>query len=39
MPDWIGVTATLRASLAFYNTHDEIERFVTALVKVRKLLA
>ncbi len=34
-----GVPATLRASLAFYNTHDEIERFVTALVKVRKLLA
>ena len=34
-----GVPATLRASLAFYNTHDEIERFVAALVKVRKLLA
>ena len=34
-----GVAATCRASLAFYNTHDEIEAFVAALVKVRKLLA
>jgi cysteine desulfurase/selenocysteine lyase len=33
-----GVPATVRASLAFYNTHDEIERFVAAIVKVRKLL-
>jgi cysteine desulfurase/selenocysteine lyase len=33
-----GVPATLRASLAFYNTHDEIERFIAAIVKVRKLL-
>ncbi|MCL1635217.1 cysteine desulfurase [Luteimonas sp. SX5] len=34
-----GVAATCRASLAFYNTHDEIERFVAALIKVRGLLA
>ena len=34
-----GVPATCRASLAFYNTHDEIEAFVAALRKVRKLLA
>jgi len=34
-----GVAATCRASLAFYNTHDEIEAFVAALQKVRKLLA
>ncbi|MFT3763404.1 MAG: cysteine desulfurase [Pseudoxanthomonas sp.] len=34
-----GVAATLRASLAFYNTHREIERFVAALEKARKLLA
>ena len=34
-----GVPATCRASLAFYNTHEEIECFVTALNKVRKLLA
>ena len=34
-----GVPATCRASLAFYNTHDEVEAFVGALLKVRKLLA
>ncbi len=34
-----GVAATCRASLAFYNTHDEIEQFVAAIQKVRKLLA
>jgi len=34
-----GVPATLRASLAFYNTHAEVERFVAALARVRKLLA
>lgn len=33
-----GVPATCRASLAFYNTHDEIEAFIAALRKVRKLL-
>ena len=32
------VAATCRASLAFYNTHEEIDAFVTALHKVRKLL-
>jgi cysteine desulfurase/selenocysteine lyase len=35
---YYGVAATCRASLAFYNTHDEIEQFVAALRKVRKLL-
>ena len=35
----LGVAATCRASLAFYNTHDEIERFVVALKKARSLLA
>ncbi len=34
-----GVPATLRASLAFYNTRDEVDHFVAALTKVRKLLA
>ncbi len=34
-----GVPATCRASLAFYNTHDEIERFTAALRKVRTLLS
>ena len=33
-----GVAATCRASLAFYNTHAEIERFVAALRKVHHLL-
>ena len=33
-----GVAATCRASLAFYNTHDEIEHFIVALKKARKLL-
>lgn len=33
-----GVAATCRASLAFYNTHEEIERFIVALRKVRQLL-
>ena len=36
---FFGVPATLRASLAFYNTHEEIDAFVAALVKVRRLLA
>jgi len=34
-----GVPATCRASFAFYNTHDEVDTFVAALTKVRKLLA
>ncbi len=33
-----GVPATCRASFAFYNTTDEIDRFVAALDKVRRLL-
>jgi cysteine desulfurase / selenocysteine lyase len=33
-----GVPATCRASFAFYNTHEEIERFAAALTKVRRLL-
>ncbi|MBP3973487.1 cysteine desulfurase [Pseudoxanthomonas spadix] len=35
---YFGVAATLRASLAFYNTHEEIEGFVSALRKARMLL-
>jgi cysteine desulfurase/selenocysteine lyase len=34
-----GVPATLRASLSFYNTHAEVDRFVAALAQVRKLLS
>jgi cysteine desulfurase / selenocysteine lyase len=33
-----GVPATLRASLAFYNTRHEVDTFIAALLKVRKLL-
>lgn len=35
----LGVSATCRASLAFYNTHEDVDAFVGALKKVRKLLA
>ncbi len=35
---WLGVGTTCRASLAFYNTHAEIEAFIKALHKVRGLL-
>ena len=33
-----GVPATVRASFAFYNTREEIDRFVDALGRVRKML-
>jgi len=33
-----GISAACRASPAFYNTHAEIEAFVAALKKVRRLL-
>ena len=33
------VPATVRASLSFYNTRDEVDRFVAAIDRVRKLLA
>jgi cysteine desulfurase / selenocysteine lyase len=33
-----GVPATLRASMAFYNTMEEVDVFIAALQKVRKLL-
>jgi cysteine desulfurase / selenocysteine lyase len=36
---WFGVPATCRASLAFYNTHEEIEALVAGIGKVRRLLA
>ncbi|MDR1075992.1 MAG: cysteine desulfurase [Xanthomonadaceae bacterium] len=35
---YLGVAAACRASLAFYNTHEEIERFVAAIQKARRLL-
>ncbi len=33
-----GVTATCRASLAFWNTEAEIDEFIAAIARVRKLL-
>ncbi|MFZ1391552.1 MAG: aminotransferase class V-fold PLP-dependent enzyme, partial [Dokdonella sp.] len=36
---YYGVPATLRASLAFYNTHAEIDAFIAAIGRARKLLA
>jgi cysteine desulfurase/selenocysteine lyase len=35
---FFGVPSTLRASMAFYNTREEVDAFVVALLKVRKLL-
>jgi len=35
---FFGVPATARVSLAFYNTRDEVDRFVEAIARVRKLL-
>jgi cysteine desulfurase/selenocysteine lyase len=35
---YYGVAATCRASLAFYNTFEEIDAFVAALEKARRLL-
>ncbi|MDD5940989.1 MAG: SufS family cysteine desulfurase [Lachnospiraceae bacterium] len=32
---WLGVNATARASLYFYNTEEEVDRFVDAVGKVR----
>jgi cysteine desulfurase/selenocysteine lyase len=34
-----GVPATVRASLALYNTREDVDRFVEAIGRVRKLLA
>ena len=32
---WLQVNATTRASLYFYNTEEEVDRFVAAAGKVR----
>ncbi|MEM9304653.1 MAG: cysteine desulfurase [Pseudomonadota bacterium] len=36
---FFGVSATARVSMAFYNTREEIDFFLEALVRARKLLA
>jgi cysteine desulfurase/selenocysteine lyase len=35
---FFGVPATLRASLSFYNTRAEVDRFTSAIARVRKML-
>ncbi len=35
---FFNVPSTLRVSFAFYNTREEIDSFIAALIKVRKLL-
>jgi cysteine desulfurase/selenocysteine lyase len=35
---WFGVPATCRASLAFYNDFDDIDRLVAAIAKARGML-
>ena len=34
--DWLGVSATLRASFYFYNTYEEIDKLVDSLKKVEE---
>lgn len=34
--DFLGVFSTTRASLAFYNTEEDVERFLTTLSKIRR---
>jgi cysteine desulfurase/selenocysteine lyase len=34
--DRLGVSATTRASFAFYNTTEEVDKLVAALCKVQK---
>lgn len=36
--DFLGVKSTSRVSFAFYNTEDEVDRFLTELSKVRTLM-
>ncbi|MCA8904130.1 MAG: aminotransferase class V-fold PLP-dependent enzyme, partial [Hyphomonas sp.] len=36
--DHLGVTATARASFAIYNTDTEVDAFIEALAKARKML-
>jgi len=35
--DFFGVSATARASMAFYNTRDDVDRLIAALHRVREL--
>ncbi|EAX4967725.1 aminotransferase class V-fold PLP-dependent enzyme, partial [Salmonella enterica] len=35
---WYGVPAMCRASLAMYNTHEEVDRLVAGLTRIHRLL-
>jgi cysteine desulfurase/selenocysteine lyase len=35
--DRLGITGTIRASLALYNTKDDIDRFIKGLKKVQEV--
>ena len=37
--DFLGINGTLRASMAFYNTHQEIDRLVEGIYQVKTLFA
>jgi cysteine desulfurase/selenocysteine lyase len=37
--DWFGIPGTIRASLAFYNTKDEINRLVEAVETAKNMLS
>ena len=37
--DFFGIPGTVRASFSFYNTKEEIDTFVTALLRARKMLS
>ena len=39
MVTWQGVAATVRASLALYNTREDIDALVRGLHKVREVFA
>ena len=36
--EWLGIPGTVRASFAFYNTDEEVDRFAEALHRVAKML-
>ena len=37
--DWFGIPGTIRASFAFYNTREEIDRLAEAVETVKKMLS
>jgi cysteine desulfurase/selenocysteine lyase len=37
--DYFGIPATARASFAFYNNRDDVDRLVIALEKAKELFA